>query len=339
LTQNTSPLKISIGFGEAEGASVVRDRVLLADKLGFHGVWIADHFMPWFHSGKNSPFVWSLIASCLESTKNIKIGPCVTTPIGGRDHPALIAQASATIENMYPGRFRLSVGTGEAVNEARFSMGWPSLKERTERLVEGLDLIKELWASDEFVKHDGKYFPMNDVFLYTKPKQPPPIYFSCLGPKSAYLAGELGYDLLTLIVNGSDVGVTVQRCGDVIIPKFVAGVKSAGSDPKSKQKVVGLSLSFDSKEKFLSNARNSAGYYARGALDEPDPREMATRKSGSVTDEDLLKEYVYCSSWDDAIDVTKKIEEMGATEVFFWTGTDPDLITKYAEKILRYFTS
>jgi G6PDH family F420-dependent oxidoreductase len=334
----SSPLKFSLAFSEIEGdPTTVRDTIILADKLGFDGAWVADHFMPWLHAGNQSPFAWSLMASCLESTRNISVGPCVTTPIGGRYHPAVIAQASATLENMYPGRFRLSVGTGEAVNEARFPLGWPPMKERAERLTEGVQMIKNLWSRGEYLDFNGKYFPMEKVFLYTKPKQIPPIYFSSLGPKSAFLAGQSGDNLLTLIINVSDVGNTFQKCKDVIFPTFDAGVRSAGGDISSRQKCLSLSLGFEGREKYLANMKSSEGLYAKGAFDEPDPRVMGSRKFGTVTDDGILENVLFCSSWEVAVDVVKKIEEMGATEVSFYAGTDPDVIRQYAEKLLPHF--
>src|SRR5271169_3334959 len=174
--------------------------------------------MPWAHSVNQSPFVWSLLASCLQGTNKISVGPCVTTPIGGRYHPMLIAQASGTLGSMYPSRFRLAVGSGEALNESYFPLGWPPIQERTDRLVEGIALIRKLWESEEFFDFHGKYFPMKSVYLYTKPQLIPPIYFSALGPKSAYYAGKVGDHLFTLIVNISAIANTFEKCKDKIFP-------------------------------------------------------------------------------------------------------------------------
>src|SRR5579872_2612697 len=152
-------VRISLDIGENEkDPTEFRDAVVLADKLGFDVAWLGDHFMPWMDSGKRSAYVWSLIASALEASRKIKVGPYVTTPIGARYHPAIIAQASATLDNMYPGRFKLGVGTGEAVNEAMFlPSGWPRWKERTNRLVEGVELMRKMWSSGSFFDFTGSY--------------------------------------------------------------------------------------------------------------------------------------------------------------------------------------
>ncbi len=117
------------------------DAVVYAEEQGFDTAWFGDHFFPWFHSGKKSAFAWSVMGSALDRTGSIKVGTLVTTPIGGRYHPAIIAQASSTLDNMYPGRFRLGVGTGEALNEGPFwNNRWPPWEERLERLLEGIKL-------------------------------------------------------------------------------------------------------------------------------------------------------------------------------------------------------
>jgi coenzyme F420-dependent glucose-6-phosphate dehydrogenase len=104
--KQTESLKISLDIGENErDPADFRDCVMLADKLGFDVAWLGDHFMPWLHSGNRSAYVWSLIGPCLERTKNIKVGPFVTSPIGGRYNPAIVAQASATHDSMYSNRF------------------------------------------------------------------------------------------------------------------------------------------------------------------------------------------------------------------------------------------
>jgi coenzyme F420-dependent glucose-6-phosphate dehydrogenase len=143
------PFQIAIDIGENEqDPNYFKECVVLGEKLGFDVIWLGDHFLPWAHSSNRSSFVWSLMGSSLEASKKVKLGPYVTTPIGARYHPAIIAQAAATLDNMYPGRFLLTVGTGEAMNEAPFFQRWPNWKERMERLIEGTQLIRKLWKSE-----------------------------------------------------------------------------------------------------------------------------------------------------------------------------------------------
>src|SRR5208283_4826164 len=175
-------MEISVNLGENDyDPQVFVDAAVYADKLGFRTVWFGDHIFPWYHSGKRSSFAWSVMPAALAKTTRIKVGPWVTVPTGARYHPAIIAQASATIDNMYPGRFSLGVGTGEAVNERSFfNDKWPTWNERIERLTEGLALTKMLWESDKPFNFTGKYFSSDFFYMYTKPKTRIPIYFSAV---------------------------------------------------------------------------------------------------------------------------------------------------------------
>ena len=158
---------------------------IAAEKAGFDYLWLGDHFFPWHQSFRHCFFVWEVLAAVGARTKSIKFGPDVTVPIGGRYHPAVIAQAAATMDNMFPGRFVLGVGSGEAISEARFFGRWPRWDERQERLIEAIDLIKMLWTKKEYFDFEGKRFKMTNVFGHLKPKTQIPIYVSALGGRSA----------------------------------------------------------------------------------------------------------------------------------------------------------
>jgi coenzyme F420-dependent glucose-6-phosphate dehydrogenase len=71
----------------------------LCERAGFDSVWFGDHFLPWHHSFKHNFFVWPVMAAAAERTRKIKVGVDVTVPIGGRYHPAIIAQAASILES------------------------------------------------------------------------------------------------------------------------------------------------------------------------------------------------------------------------------------------------
>jgi len=139
-------LEIQANLGENDyDPQAFVDAAAYAEKVGFRTAWFGDHIFPWFHSGKRSSFCWSVMSVALEKTTRIKVGPFVIVPTGARCHPAIIAQAAATLDNMYPGRFLLGVGTGEALNERPFWNGrWPEWDERIGRLVEGVKLMRRI---------------------------------------------------------------------------------------------------------------------------------------------------------------------------------------------------
>ena len=175
------------------------DATIYAERMGFRTAWFGDHFYPWYHSAKRSSFIWSVMSVALEKTDKIKVGPWVTVPTGARYHPAIIAQATATIDNMYPGRIQLAVGTGEALNERPFwNDNWPKWNERMERLTEGIKLIRQMWDATEPFRFEGKYFSSDFYYLYTKPRRKVPIYCSAIGRRAAHAAGLYGDGLVTI---------------------------------------------------------------------------------------------------------------------------------------------
>lgn len=329
-----SRLKIGVDVGENEAdPRQFLECAILADKIGFDSFWFGDHFMPWNHVGGKSAFVWSLMASSLERTERIKIGPDVTCPIGGRFHPAIVAQAAATLDNMYPGRFMLGVGSGEAVNEAVFFREqegtWPRWKERIERVAEATTLMRELWAREEYFTFKGKYFSMSDVMLYTKPKTEMSIHFSAMGPRSASYAGRFGDHLITIS--------PPDRCRDIIFPKFNEAVSAKGNDPHDAEKMVLVNFMLGDPEQSLKKLKaGPAGYLAKGSWDEPDPRRI--ERLASALDDALIKEHIpLCRTVDDLIEVVKSFIKVGTDHVVFGTGPSPDLIRLIGDHVLPEF--
>lgn len=323
------PVKVGLDLGENDkDPREFRDAVVLAEKSGFDVVWLGDHFMPWVHSGKRSAFVWSLMGSCLEATREIRLGPFVTTPIGGRYHPALVAQAAATLDNMYPGRLVLGVGTGEAINEVPFLQAWPSWKERMGRLVEGVALMRKLWASRFYMDFQGRYFNEHQILLYTKPRTALEILISSTGEKSARLAGEYGDGIITLGSRNSP-----ERIRDFVFSSFDEGARQAGKDPSKMEKVVSASFALGTTKSFLERPRGRFGNLAKGALDEADPRKVE-QMGNAIPDDILLKSTVFCSKWSDVAELLWRYRENGATQVVLPAGPDKKLIRTYAQKLL-----
>jgi G6PDH family F420-dependent oxidoreductase len=324
--------EIAADIGENEqDPQEFKQCVILAEKLGYDVVWLGDHFMPWAHTSDRSSFVWSLMGACLESTKKIRLGPYVTTPIGARYHPLIIAQASATLDNMYPGRFVLTVGTGEAMNEVPFFERWPPWKERKERLVEGIQMIRKMWSSKEFFDFDGKYFRANQVYLYTRPRTDMKIYVSATGPKMARAAGEFGDALITLSQTNP-----LERIRDVIFPAFDEGARSAGKDPSKIEKIVSLNFTLDDPETFVKTERRYAGIAAKNSFNEPDPRKIEQMGLELPADE-LMKSVAFCENWSDVLDLISKYREMGVTQIVLNTGANRKIIRQFAQRILPHF--
>jgi alkanesulfonate monooxygenase SsuD/methylene tetrahydromethanopterin reductase-like flavin-dependent oxidoreductase (luciferase family) len=115
-----------------------------AQEAGFDGLWISDHYHPWNDEQGHSPFVWSTIGALAQATDAMTMTTAVTCPTV-RIPPAIIAQAAATSAVMLEGRFRLGVGSGEALNEHILGDRWPEADKRLEMLEEAVHVIRALW--------------------------------------------------------------------------------------------------------------------------------------------------------------------------------------------------
>jgi coenzyme F420-dependent glucose-6-phosphate dehydrogenase len=165
-----------------------------AEEVGFPFALISDHFHPWISKQGHCPLVWTVLGAIAHVTDRLVIGTGVTCPII-RTHPAIIAQAAATVAAMMPGRFFLGLGTGENLNEHVIGEKWPEFDIRAEMLEEAIDVIRLLWQGGN-QSHYGTYYAVENARLYTLPDVPTPIHIAAAGPKAAELAGRLGDGLI-----------------------------------------------------------------------------------------------------------------------------------------------
>jgi len=323
---------ISVNVGEKNyDPSAFVDAAVYSEKLGFRTVWFGDHIFPWYHSGRRSAFVWSIMSVALEKTNRIKVGPWVTVPTGARYHPAIIAHATATLDNMYPGRVLLGVGTGEALNERPFWNGnWPKWEERMERLTEGIKLIKQMWDATEPFRFEGKYFSSDFYFLYTKPRKKIPIYSSAIGRKAAYAAGLYADGLITVSPRNDP-----RKLKESILPEYQKGRSEANKVGLGKA-AVELVFSFDKPEDILKKAWRTLGVCCKDSWSIPNP--VAVEEAGKqVTVDDLQRNMHLCKNWKDVVKVIETYQEVGVNEVSIYTGCDKKQIRALAKNVLCAF--
>src|SRR5215467_8100900 len=144
-----------------------------AEESGFGFALISDHYHPWTNRQGESPFVWSVLGGIACATTSLRVGTGVTCPIQ-RLHPAIIAQATATVAAMMPDRFFLGLGTGENLNEHVLGDPWPPADVRQEMLSEAVKIIRLLWRG-ETADHHGEHFVLENAQVYTLPVVLPPI--------------------------------------------------------------------------------------------------------------------------------------------------------------------
>lgn len=159
-----------------------------AERAGFDFAAISDHFFPWLAEQGHAPFAWSVLGAVAQATQHLGLMTAVTCPIM-RYHPAVIAQAAATMGLLAENRFTLGLGAGERLNEHVVGEGWPGVAERHERLAEALDIIQGL-LTGELTTWRGQYFRLDHARLFDRPKRKPPVIMAAGGPQAARLAAE-----------------------------------------------------------------------------------------------------------------------------------------------------
>lgn len=183
-----------------------------AESSGFAFALISDHYHPWVSQQGESPFVWAVLGGIAQVTERMRIGTGVTCPIM-RTHPAIIAQAAATVNAMMPGRFFLGLGTGEYLNEHILGDPWPKTDIRQEMLAEAIYIIRQLWEGQEF-SHEGAFYSVVDARIYTRADEPPPIYLAASGEESASLASDVSDGLIATSADADLVSAFREAGGE-----------------------------------------------------------------------------------------------------------------------------
>ncbi len=208
-----------------------------AEASGFTGVMAADHFQPWVPQQGQASFVWNVLSALGQVTAG-DLGTGVTAPTF-RWHPAMVAQASATLAAMYPGRHWLGIGSGEAINEHVVGRYWPEAPERIDRMFEAVDIIKKLFAASlagRDVRHEGRYYKLESTRLWTMPDAAPPILIGTAGPVTAKRAGRT---VDGIVVDGAPVEKVAP-----LLARFAEGGREAGRDPRTQTRIIRLHVSW-----------------------------------------------------------------------------------------------
>lgn len=210
--------------------------VRLAETVGFDAAMCSDHLAPWSRAQGHSGYAWSWIGAALAMT-GLPIG-LVTAP-GQRYHPVIAAQAMATLEEMFPGRFWAALGSGEALNEHVTGDPWPSKAEREARLRGTVDVIRGLHAGERVSADSG--IRVHEARVWSLPASPPPLLGAAVSPDTARWVAEWADGLITV---GSDPSAT----GEVLDAFREAG----GRGPSALQIHVSLE---ESEQQALDTAR------------------------------------------------------------------------------------
>jgi coenzyme F420-dependent glucose-6-phosphate dehydrogenase len=163
-----------------------------AEAAGFTAIHSSDHFHPWSERQGQSGFTFSWIAAAMQTTTLPFSMVCAP---GQRYHPAIVAQAIATLAEMFPGRFSIELGSGEAINELITGTTWPRKQQRNERLLECVHVIRKLLKGERVTFHG--HINISNAKLYTLPQQTPPLFCAAISKETAQWAGEWADGLIT----------------------------------------------------------------------------------------------------------------------------------------------
>ena len=295
-----------------------------AASAGFDLLATSDHFQPWQANEAHSGLAWVTMGAMGEGIGSAWLGTTVTCPTL-RYHPAVVAEAFASLSLLYPGRVFLGLGSGEALNEKAATGEWPRWKERWERLVEAIEIIRRLWGG-EHVAHKGKYYRV-DARLYDKPAAPIPLLTAANGPKAMRLAGKHGDGLVT------DPNTWKKHKSE-----WEKGAREAGKDPSVMPVLV---------EQFVvvgdeSEAKKSAELwrFIPKAFEKyhkiPDPAEIQRQAEADLSLKDVYRDWPAGTDPKVHIEAIEKLFESGATIVNIHSG-QPDqkkVIDFYGKSVL-----
>ncbi|MEV4343900.1 TIGR03557 family F420-dependent LLM class oxidoreductase [Actinoplanes sp. NPDC049596] len=290
-----------------------------AEQAGFQALWISDHYHPWVDAQGQSAFVWSMIGAISQAAPSLEITTAVTCPTV-RIHPAVIAQAAATSAVLTGGKFRLGVGTGEALNEHIFGDAWPELDVRLEMLEESIEIMRGLWKGGNY-SHHGKHYTVENARIYTLPEKPVEIHISAFGPKAVETAGRLGDGYVSVMPDGDLVSQFRQAGGEGKVVQ--GGFKGAFAATEEE----GARIAY---EKWPNSG-------VPGELSQVLPTPKHFEQASQLVTQDMVKESFICGNNPQGhLDMIDQFRQAGFDEVYV-ANTGPNyqgLLDMYAKEIL-----
>jgi len=303
---------------------------VLAEELGFDSVVVSDHFHPWRDTGGHAPFSFAWLGAMGASSKRVRLGTSVVTPTF-RYHPAIVAQAAATLGLLFPKRFFLGVGSGESMNETPVTAGeWPEAGERVRRLREAVRLMKQLW-SDDYVTFEGKYFKTKAAKIFDKPEGGVPLHIAGAGPQVAEFAGKEADGFICT----SGKGAELYR--DTLLPALDKGAREAGRDPAKIEHTIEMKVAYDTdRERAMADTREWAALAlpAEDKAGVEDPREMERR--AKAAESKAHTRFIVSADPDEHVAKIREYVDWGFTHlVFHLPGQDQERAMRlYARDIL-----
>jgi F420-dependent hydroxymycolic acid dehydrogenase len=290
-----------------------------AESAGFDLVATSDHFQPWQADERHAGAAWVTLGALGQRTQRIGMGPTVTCPTL-RYNPAVVAEAFATLSLLYPGRIFLGLGSGEALNEQAATGEWPKWRERWDRLIEAVTIIRQLWTGQS-LRHQGAHYKV-DGKLYDPPPQPIPLLLAANGPKAMKLAGEHGDGLIT------DPQTWKQHKGE-----WESGARSAGKDPGAMPVLVEAFVVVGDPSEAQAAAKlwNFIPKAFKGYENIPDPAQIEQRAQAELPLPKVYGDWTVSSNPDAHVQTIQRLFDSGVTIVNIHSG-QPD-----QQKVIEFY--
>jgi F420-dependent hydroxymycolic acid dehydrogenase len=290
-----------------------------AERAGFDLVATSDHFQPWQANEGHAGEAWVTLGALGQRTQHIWMGPTVTCPTM-RYNPAVVAESFATLSLLYPGRIFLGLGSGEALNEQAATGEWPAWRERWDRLIEAVTIIRQLWTGQR-LQHKGTHYTVNGK-LYDQPPQSIPLLLAANGPKAMKLAGEHGDGLIT------DPQTWKQYKGE-----WESGARSAGKNPGEMPVLVEAFVVVGDQSEAQTAARlwNFIPKAFKGYQNIPDPTQIEHRAQTELPLPKVFADWTVSAGPDAHVQTIKKLFDSGVSIVNIHSG-QPD-----QRKVLEFY--
>ena len=313
----------TVGFHashEQRAPSALLRAVRRAEEAGFDAAMCSDHFAPWSERQGHSGHAWPWLGAALGATA-FSLG--VVTAPGDRYHPAVTAQAIATLAEMFPGRFWAALGSGEAVNEHITGRRWPDKRMRDERLLECVDVIRRLLAGEEVTV--DSHVRVDRARLWTRPATPPLLFGAAVSEATAATVG-----------GWADGLITINQPLDVL-RRVIEAFRASGGEGKPVAVQVHLSWA-QTDEEALAIAydqwrSNVFGSSLAWNLELPEQFDAAAR---FVRPDDVCGPVVVSSDLAEHAERLQQILELGVDSVYLHhVGQEQDaFLDAFADKVL-----
>ncbi|MGN6646013.1 MAG: TIGR03885 family FMN-dependent LLM class oxidoreductase [Cytophaga sp.] len=294
--------------------------VKLAEQAGFTACHSSDHFHPWSKRQGQSGFAFSWLGAAMEGTR---FPFSIVTAPGQRYHPAIVAQAIATLTEMYPERLEVALGSGEALNEHITGTPWPHKQARNQRLLECADVIRRL-LKGETVNHFG-LVKVHEAKLYTLPEKAPGLMCAALSAETAQWAGNWADGLLTIYQEEKEMY------------KVIEAFRNHGGTGKPVHIQMAFSYARDEKvarEHAYHQWRSNS--ISKDKLDDLYTVEHFDAASEDVTEEDVILKIPVASSTQFFIDLISPIKTLGVDNIILHNVNtlQDDFINDFGQAVL-----